>query len=72
MGETGMQKLIGQELIQVEVTCHEEVKTSKFSQTDVLLLEDQRRKEYHDIDNQQILCYNRYVTKHDTFFLFNL
>ena len=60
-----MQELIGQELIQVEIVRHEEVKTAPFIQTRGLSPHHPYGCEYQDVDEKQISRYDRYISKHN-------
>ena len=65
-----MQELVSQELIEMEMAGHEEMKTAKLSKADVLLLKNPCRHKYQDVDDEQVLCYYRNVTKHILFLRF--
>ena len=58
-----MQELIGDELIEVEIGCKEEMQLAKLLQVE-LTAQNQRCQESNDVDEQQILCYCGYVTEH--------
>ena len=69
--EIGVQKQVGDQLIQVKIIGHEEVETSQVGKVDSPHLKDQRRQKSKSVDNQQILGNGGY-TKHDTIYYFTI
>ena len=64
MGESPMQELIGNQLIEMEVAGHKEMQAADIGQVDAAHLEDERGEECDQVDDQQILCDGRYAEHH--------
>ena len=64
MCETSMQELVGYKLKHVEVGSHKEMKTTPHLQRNAADVDEQRSQKHQHVDDEQIPCYYRYVTKH--------
>ena len=61
MHKIGMQKQVGDQLIEVEILGHEKVKTADIGKVNSTHLEDYRSQKGNEVDNQQILCDGGYA-----------
>ena len=64
-----MKEQIGDELVKVEIVCHEEMETSNACQVNSLCLKNQCRQECDTVDYQQIFCDGWYA---EHLFIYNL
>ena len=64
MHETGMKKQIGHQLVEMEMTGHEEMQAPDISQVYTAHLQDKRGKKGYQVNDQQILRDGRYAEHH--------
>ena len=64
VGETGVEKLVSQELEEMEILGHEEMQSADCCKVASLHLKQPRSGKSHDVDDKKILCDSRYVSEH--------
>ena len=68
MPEVGMEELVGDELVEMEVRRQEEMEIAILGQMN-LVAQGQCCQEDNNVDEQEISCYGRNVSEHFTVFL---